>query len=502
MIKKCTAGLLMILFTVLVVTLALIGLNIVLTTNLRAQGSPPTIIFVSSAPSGACSSPYLPTRYLVTNGNWYGCVGGTWQQVNGSGATGATGATGPAGATGATGAAGATGATGPTGSGGGATSFSGLDNLKVTSTTSVISIAASLINYQASDGTIAVPSLSAATLTRTASAETGTIRIEVDDNGGTPLIRCLIGSGLTSGNHTASGCTKVVQSAFTSGAMPLATVTVTAGNYDTPTDLRTPFQFWKYSFGSGLSQSGASISVNSAVVGFMGNANTWTAKQTFTPTATVAGSQVVCAALPSSPVNGDIACDSGDSNKVKVYTNGAWAAVGSGSSAIVKNFLIGTCDSGGTTYYSTELYYNATNTPGTRGCDTTSGTAHSVLANAATTRWHGRWKVPASSGTSLTPRITFAGNTASGADIQFAFAWYCRSEGDGLFALPTFSSDSTVTYNEGNVVGGYRYATFSPITISSCAGKEMLFKFGRDGAAGGDTSTNGIWITGIELTLQ
>lgn len=49
------------------------------------QGAPPTIIYVSSAPSGACSSAYLPTRYLVTNGNWYGCVGGTWQVINGGG---------------------------------------------------------------------------------------------------------------------------------------------------------------------------------------------------------------------------------------------------------------------------------------------------------------------------------------------------------------------------------------------------------------------------------
>lgn len=60
-------------------------------------------------------------------------------------------------------------------------------------------------------------------------------------------------------------------------------------------------------------------------------ANTFGAfKQTFTPSATVAGAQLVCAALPSSPANGDLACDSGDSNKVKVRTNGAWVEVVAG----------------------------------------------------------------------------------------------------------------------------------------------------------------------------
>jgi hypothetical protein len=53
----------------------------------------------------------------------------------------------------------------------------------------------------------------------------------------------------------------------------------------------------------------------------------------FTPSTTTAGAKLTCAALPSSPANGDIACDSGDSNKVKAYSNGSWVEVGAGSAA-------------------------------------------------------------------------------------------------------------------------------------------------------------------------
>jgi hypothetical protein len=55
--------------------------------------------------------------------------------------------------------------------------------------------------------------------------------------------------------------------------------------------------------------------------------------QLFRPSATIAGARLECAALPSAPVNGDLACDSGDLNKVKVYSNGGWITLGTGSAA-------------------------------------------------------------------------------------------------------------------------------------------------------------------------
>lgn len=65
------------------------------------------------------------------------------------------------------------------------------------------------------------------------------------------------------------------------------------------------------------------------------SANTYSsgAKQTFSSSATTAGLTVACSALPSSPVNGDIHCDSGDSFKVKVRSNGAWVTIAAPGSA-------------------------------------------------------------------------------------------------------------------------------------------------------------------------
>lgn len=57
-------------------------------------------------------------------------------------------------------------------------------------------------------------------------------------------------------------------------------------------------------------------------------------KQVFTASATTAGANVACAALPSTPANGDIACDSGDSNKLKLRSNGAWVNPGDGSGTV------------------------------------------------------------------------------------------------------------------------------------------------------------------------
>jgi hypothetical protein len=64
------------------------------------------------------------------------------------------------------------------------------------------------------------------------------------------------------------------------------------------------------------------------------------AKQTFNASGTTAGIRANCSALPSTPANGDIACDSEDSNKVKARSNGAWVEVGgSGSSGPASVFI-------------------------------------------------------------------------------------------------------------------------------------------------------------------
>ena len=57
------------------------------------------------------------------------------------------------------------------------------------------------------------------------------------------------------------------------------------------------------------------------------------AKQTFQASATTAGLNAACSPLPSSAVNGDIVCDSGDNNKIKLHSNGAWVDPGAGNAA-------------------------------------------------------------------------------------------------------------------------------------------------------------------------
>ncbi len=56
------------------------------------------------------------------------------------------------------------------------------------------------------------------------------------------------------------------------------------------------------------------------------SANTFTAgsKQTFQASTTTAGARIAAAALPTTPAAGDLAIDSGDSNKLKFYDGGAW----------------------------------------------------------------------------------------------------------------------------------------------------------------------------------
>lgn len=74
---------------------------------------------------------------------------------------------------------------------------------------------------------------------------------------------------------------------------------------------------------------GASLS-NVAV---LNQSNTFTGQpQIFTSSASTAAARILCAALPSAPATGDIACDSGDSNIFKVWNGASWVALGGASS--------------------------------------------------------------------------------------------------------------------------------------------------------------------------
>lgn len=58
------------------------------------------------------------------------------------------------------------------------------------------------------------------------------------------------------------------------------------------------------------------------------NAYTAGAKQSVSASATLAGLKITCAALPSAPVTGDVACDSGDANLLKWYDGSTWNPAG------------------------------------------------------------------------------------------------------------------------------------------------------------------------------
>lgn len=68
----------------------LFSLFLLLVQLAHSQASNPiTIVYVTTAPSGACSSAYLPIRYVVpTTGALYGCLSGTWTALSGGGGGG------------------------------------------------------------------------------------------------------------------------------------------------------------------------------------------------------------------------------------------------------------------------------------------------------------------------------------------------------------------------------------------------------------------------------
>ena len=55
---------------------------------LIAQVSNPSIIVVSSAPSGSCGGSGLPMQYVFSTGVLYACQNGTWGQIGSGGGGG------------------------------------------------------------------------------------------------------------------------------------------------------------------------------------------------------------------------------------------------------------------------------------------------------------------------------------------------------------------------------------------------------------------------------
>lgn len=205
------------------------------------------------------------------------------------------------------------------------TATGGMSDLKVSATTTAVSVEAGRFRYMDSTGRYAVTEIAGATLTRVAGSDGGILRLEVDDGGGTPVVRCLYGAGLNSSNYTASGCVGVSQDYFSVGAQALATVSISGGVWGTPVDLRAMGGTVNYLAGMGLVRTGNMFSINPAILPFLGNANTWAGKQTMSPGASEAGFNVgSMTGDPLSPLNGDIWYNA-SSGKFRCRQNGVTA---------------------------------------------------------------------------------------------------------------------------------------------------------------------------------
>jgi len=153
------------------------------------------------------------------------------------------------------------------------------------------------------------------------------------------------GAGIVIGGSTISIEDAVVPLYYTGSGAP--TVACLPGR-DFYTDITNGgFYFckavnvWQLASSSGHTHSAGEINTGTLDVGRLpgvavrsDQANAYSAgqKQTFQASATTAGLNAACAALPTAPANGDIVCDSGDSNKVKVRSNGSWVEAGGGNS--------------------------------------------------------------------------------------------------------------------------------------------------------------------------
>lgn len=180
---------------------------------------------------------------------------------------------------------------------GGASALTDLTDCKVTTSGATLTMAACNMAYLGTDGRWTVQAMAAATWAVSGGTDTGTARFEIDPNGGSPIFRCLGGTGLTLTNYTPTGCTESAADVFSVGAYPLASVSVVSGAWSTITPLRAIPQIALYTAGSGLNKSGNAFSLGTftlktkialPLVGCAGTSGTlmWDTLATLAPTAT------------------------------------------------------------------------------------------------------------------------------------------------------------------------------------------------------------------------
>lgn len=186
--------------------------------------------------------------------------------------------------------------------GSGSTAFTDIADFKVTKTSdTVLTVAAGKYRYLASDGTYTVASLSSATLTVASGAETAdpAVRFSIDENSGSPIIRCIVATSLTSGNYTASGCTKTSADVFPTGNYQLATVSISSAVWGTPTDLRTLAGVSNYSGSASITKTGNVFSLNTANATAWGAAHSSDSTYNYCAPSGASGTTYACSISPA-----------------------------------------------------------------------------------------------------------------------------------------------------------------------------------------------------------
>lgn len=201
---------------------------------------------------------------------------------------------------------------------------SGSSTSQVSSTATVVTIAAGgAAALNTLTGVMTSTPLASATITRTTpNAESGTIRVAIEYNNGSPQNKCYFstagGDGLlTPGNYSLSGVTCAAGDEFGVYDYQLATVAVSAGNISvTPVDLRQTVQLWAFQQDTGVLIVGNKIKVDPAVVPLKAGATTGMA------VGSLAGD-------PSAPNNGELWYDS-TAHELTARINGINVSLGAG----------------------------------------------------------------------------------------------------------------------------------------------------------------------------
>jgi hypothetical protein len=196
------------------------------------------------------------------------------------------------------------------------------------------------------------------------------------------------------------------------------------------------------------------------------------AKQTFQASASTAGANAGCAALPSAPAAGDIACDSGDGNQLKQYNGSGWVTLAQGiadpgAGGMLARTALNTTAARTITGTANEI--TVTDGSGVAGNPTLSLSAAFDVSGKTSTK-------PAKSGTSL-PGTCMVGEQFFKTDA---------TAGQNLYFCTALNTWSQMTAGSGAPTGA-QY-----LTLANDAGlnAERLLN-PRDGLAATDGGANG-----------